>query len=421
MKILLCTLLSVIWLVPVSAQEANYDESKAGAYTLPKILIADNGEPITSVKQWENQRRMEILKKFEQAVYGRMPEKPSEMHFEIVEKFADALNGRATRLQARIHFNKAENIPPLTVLVYLPNSKRKIPIFVGLNFNGNHTINHDPAIIVTDQYKVLNPGNEDSKRGANSGRWPVEEIITNGFGVATAWYEELEPDHKDGFKAGIRTTLASELGIKPDEWGALAVWAWGLHRIADFLETIPEVDQSRMAVVGHSRLGKATLWAAANDTRFALVVSNNSGEGGAALSRRNFGETVERINRQFPHWFIDKYKDYNQRVADLPVDQHMLLALIAPRPLYVASASKDLWADPKGEFLSAVHAGEVYKLYGKKGLDTNAKPEPDVSVGKTIAYHIRTGEHDITPQDWRHYINFAKLHFGIAAHPTNRN
>lgn len=407
MKILRCLVLG-LFSFAASAQEANHDESKSGEYTLPEILTADNGEKITSVSQWENRRRDEIISKFEQHVYGRIPGKPKDMRFEILDKATDALNGIATRIQAKIHFDSESRASSLTILVYLPKGKSKTPVFLGLNFNGNHTINGDPAILITESYKALNPGNDNPVRGGNSGRWPVDEIIANGFGVATAWYEELEVDKKDGFTTGIRTTLSSELNIKPDEWAALAVWAWGLQRMVDFLETIPEVDQSKIALVGHSRLGKAALWSAANDTRFALVISNNSGEGGAALSRRNFGETVERINASFPHWFIDKYKTYNRNVTSLPVDQHLLLALIAPRPLYVASASEDLWADPKGEFLSAVHASEVYELYGKKGPGTKEMPAHGVSVGKRIAYHIRAGKHDITPEDWKHYIAFAK-------------
>jgi hypothetical protein len=409
MRTSFCLALCIFACVRAFAQEANYDESNSGAYVLPELLVSDNGQRVTSSQQWEKGRRMELLRKFEQHVYGKIPGRPTDMHFEIVEKSQNAFEGKATRVQAQIYFDKERSIPPLNVLVYLPNDKSKVPVFMGMNFNGNHTVHQDPEILISDQYKALKSENERPERGINSGRWVVDELIANGFGVATAWYEELEADHKEGFKTGIRTTLARDLNIDTHEWGALAVWAWGLHRMVDFLETIPQVDTRRISLVGHSRLGKAALWAAANDTRFALIISNNSGEGGAALSRRNFGETVERINTQFPHWFIDKYKEYNQRVAELPVDQHMLLALMAPRPLYVASASEDLWADPKGEFLSAKHAGEVYKLYGKKGLDTTRKPEPDVPVGKTIAYHIRTGKHDITPQDWKHYINFATL------------
>lgn len=408
MRTLLYTIVLFLAIVDVHGQHPNYDETKAGTAALPEILVSDDGKRISSAKQWENTRRKEILTKFEQHVYGRIPGRPAEMHFEVVEQSREALNGKAIRIQARVYFDKARKIAPLNVLIYLPAGKKNVPVFTGLNFNGNHTVHTDPAIVISDQYEKITPEPQRLERGSKSGRWAVEQLIADGFGIATAWYEELEPDHKNGFKTGIRTTLDTELKIDQNEWGALAVWAWGLHRMVDFLETIPEVDASRIALVGHSRLGKAALWSAANDSRFALVISNNSGEGGAALSRRNFGETVERLNTNFPHWFIGEYKSYNDAETKLPVDQHMLLALIAPRPLYVASASEDLWADPKGEFLSAVHAGEAYKLYGRKGLESSQQPGPDVSVGNTISYHVRTGKHDITPEDWKHYAAFAK-------------
>ncbi len=411
MKILFLNVLTLLVTISTAAaQDANYDESKVGTFKLPETLVADNGARISSVKDWENIRRKEIIKKFETYVYGRIPGKPAEMRFDVVEK-GSALNGKATRIQARIYFDEARRVTPLTVLMYIPEGKRNVPMFVGLNFNGNHTVHDDPAIVIPDQFRQLRPENKTPERGSQTSRWQVEELIANGFGVATAWYEELEADHKDGYKTGVRTTLARELNIDANEWAALAVWAWGLHRMVDFLETVPQVDASRIALVGHSRLGKAALWAVVNDARFALMVSNNAGEGGAALTRRNFGETVERINTRFPHWFIDKYKEYNNDVSSLPVDQHMLLALIAPRPLYVASATDDRWADPKGEFLSAVYAGDVYKLYGRKGLGTDQQPNPDKAIGNTIRYHIRTGKHDITPQDWVHYIAFAKEMF----------
>ncbi len=396
--------------ISVAAQEANYEESKVGTLKLPEILVMDNGARVASSKDWENIRRGEILKQFEKHVYGRIPGKPMQMQFDVVEK-GSALNGKATRIQARIYFDKAARVSPITVLMYLPEGKKEVPVFVGLNFNGNHTVHADPNVLITDRYKHLHPDDSSPERGGSASRWAVEELIANGFGVVTAWYEDLEADHKDGYKTGIRTTLARDLNIKAEEWAALAVWGWGLHRIVDFLETIPEIDHSRIALIGHSRLGKAALWAAANDNRFALIVSNNSGEGGAALSKRNFGETVERINTQFPHWFVDKYKSYNGDVARLPVDQHMLLALIAPRPLYVASATEDLWADPKGEFLSAFHAGEAYGLFGKKGLGTDVQPGPDKSVGNSVRYHVRTGKHDVTLADWQFYIAFAKEMF----------
>jgi hypothetical protein len=255
--------------------------------------------------------------------------------------------------------------------------------------------------------------NTDASRGTKSSRWPVKEILSGGIGIVTACYSDFEEDRPEGWKTGIRTTLAGLLKTKPEEWGAVGAWAWGLSRIMDYLETDKDIDGKKVAVMGLSRLGKTALWAGASDTRFGIVISNESGEGGAALARRWYGETVKKINTSFPWWFVRKYKTYNDAVDALPVDQHELLALIAPRPLYVASADNDQWSDPKGEFLSAVHAAPVYALFGKQGLGADKMPAVNHPIGHRIAYHIRTGKHDITLYDWEQYIHFAKEQWGI--------
>lgn len=305
------------------------------------------------------------------------------------------------------------------MVLYIPkNTSQPAPVFIGLNFKGNQSIAEDPWIPITPRWvsNVPDLGINDNKanastRGVQASRWPLEMLIDEGYAVATAYYGDLEPDHDDGWKTGIRTTLKSETGLRPEQWGAIGAWGWGLCRMMDYLETDERVDATKVVITGHSRLGKAALWAAANDERFAIVVSNDSGEGGAALSRRNYGETVESINRIFPHWFVAKFKTYGSDPSRLPVDQHMLISLMTPRPVYVASAKEDQWADPYGEFLSAVHAGPVYALFGKKGLGTDQMPPTGKSIGNAIGYHIREGEHDIKPIDWEHYVAFANKHF----------
>lgn len=402
----------------VRSQEANYDEAKVPEFTLPKILESENGERVDSVREWRESRRPEILSRFESEMYGRTPTADIEVRFTPVSEDREALQGLAVRKQITLTFAGNGREKDIHLLVYLPAKAREpVPAFIGLNFNGNHTIHPDPGIHLSQAYirggeGVVNHRATDKARGSSASRWPVEMILDRGFAVATIYCGDLDPDFDDGFQNGVHPLFyrTGQSEPAPDEWGTIGAWAWGLSRALDYFETDDAIDHRRVAVIGHSRLGKTSLWAGARDERFALVISNDSGCGGAALSRRRFGETVKRINTSFPHWFCANFKKYNDREDELPVDQHMLIALMAPRPVYVASATEDLWADPRGEFLSAVHAEVAFNLYGLDGLGTDAMPAPDSPIGKSIGYHRRTGRHDITAYDWEQYLNFAERH-----------
>ena len=416
-----CFLLTVLFTssFSVTAQPKGYlyDESKVAPYELPDPLVCLDGTKVTDSSAWLKKRRPEVLSLFEEEVFGRSPGKPKAMHFEVVEEAKEALGGKATRKQVVIHLGKGKKTLTVNLLVYLPR-KAKGPAagFLTINFMGNHTVNADPAIRIPTSWVRNGNGVKNNKamaegRGSRASRWAIDAIIDRGYAFATVYYGDIDPDFDDGYENGVHPLFPPKdpTKRKPTDWASIAGWAWGLSRCLDYLETDSAVDAKRIAVMGHSRLGKTSLWAGAWDERFALVISNNSGCGGAALSRRKFGETVKRINTSFPHWFCENYKKYNDKEGECPVDQHMLIALSAPRPVYVASAEGDRWADPKGEFLSALGAEPVYQLFGHK-FGVVKQPPVDQPVHGRIGYHVRTGKHDVTSYDWRQYLDFADKH-----------
>jgi hypothetical protein len=416
--LLLCLVSSISFGQPAGF---NYDESKVPQFVCPDSLRLENGERVDDVDVWRKRRRAEIVALFETYVYGRTTADANAVRFGVAEVEEDVLGGAAIRKQVKIYFRGTEGGPTADLLIYLPTAANgPRPVFLGLNFGGNHSVALDEGIWLPtswmrsrDDAAVVDQRATAAGRGMSRGRWPIQEIVSRGYAVATMYCGDIDPDYDDGFRNGVHPLSGNDRQEAPatDQWGTIAAWAWGLSRALDYFETDDDIDASRTAVLGHSRLGKTALWAGALDERFALVISNDSGCGGAALSRRRFGETVKRINTSFPHWFCANFHQFNDREAALPVDQHMLLALVAPRPLYVASAEQDLWADPRGEFLALQLASRVYELFGKQALSDVEMPAVDTPILRDVAYHIRTGKHDITRYDWQRYMDFADQHF----------
>jgi (4-O-methyl)-D-glucuronate---lignin esterase len=402
-------------------QGVNYDESKVPAYTLPDSLMMANGQRVTNARMWAEQRRPELLKLFETYEYGHSPGRPKEMTFQVASVDVNALGGKAVRKEILVNFTGRKDGPKMRLLIYLPQGAQKpVPVFLGLNFGGNQTVALDPGITINpgwmrDGWGVVNHRATEESRGVNACRWQLQKILARGYGLATAFYGDIEPDFNGGIRDGVRALYLRPGQSEPaaDGWGAIGAWAWGLSRAMDYLETDKDVDAHRVAVMGHSRLAKTALWAGAQDARFALVISNDSGEGGAALSRRWMGETVRSINTSFPWWFCGNFKKYNDDVNALPMDQHELLAIIAPRPVYIATAAGDLWADPRGMFLAGKAADPVYRLLGTEGLGATKMPGIGQPVMTTIGFHMRCGPHDVTAYDWDQFLTFADRHLKV--------
>jgi len=395
---------------------ANYDESKAGTYTLPDPLILQDGQRVRDAQTWDKRRRPELLGLFAENVYGRTPHGGTEsVRFEPFDLDKNALNGKAIRKQVTIYLSGKKDGPKMDLLLYVPSAAKKpVPVFLGLNFDGNHAITSDPAVRLPEVWNIKFKTKRralESSRGATASRWQLDKILDRGYGLATIYYCDIEPDFNGGLQYGIRPLFfkPGQTEPAPDDWGAIGAWSWGVSRALDYLETDEDVDSRRVAAMGHSRLGKTMLWTGAQDTRFALIIANCPGEGGASLSRRNYGETVKNLTTHFPYWFCTNYQKYADHVDRLPVDAHELIALSAPRPVYITGAEDDKWADPKGEFLAEVAASPVYRLLGKKGIGTDQMPLVHQPIMETLGFHIRAGKHDVTAYDWDQFLKFADL------------
>jgi hypothetical protein len=396
MKVYLLTCLSLLIFIQLHAQnheESNYDESKVPAYTLPDVLKTSDNKAIKNKKAWEKIRRPEILTLFEDNIYGQVPKSYEDIRFSVLSEDKNSMNGKAHRKEVLIEvFNKNKSVR-INLVLFTPNSAVKpSPAFLLINNRGKE--NTDPSRKVISEF------------------WPAEVVIESGYAIAAFHVSDLAPDNKDEFKNGVLQLYPDQLNAD-NGMRAIGAWGWGASRVMDYFETDPQIDPKKIALVGHSRGGKASLWAASQDQRFAICITNCSGSTGAALARRQFGERVRRINTSFPHWFNTNYKKYNDHEEFLPVDQHMLISLIAPRPVYATNASEDLWADPKGSFLSLKNAEDVYGLYRLNSNLLEVPPGWNTPVIESpLAYHNREGKHDMTVYDWKQFIKFADYHFG---------
>lgn len=395
--------------------------SMAQTSVLPDPLIMNSGKLVKNAKQWYKVRRNEIFELFSREMYGQAPERPSNLRFEVVEEDKKALNGSATRRQVVVYFDGTNAGPQMELLMYIPNQVGKpVPAILGLNFWGNHAIHPDPHIRITKSWMESGRNNpyvnlncvvehraKEACRGINAAQWPLDTILARGYALITAYREDIASDNpKQGFSTGVHTLYPS-LQSRDDNFGTIGAWAWALSRAMDYIETDQAINPKKVAVFGWSRLGKAALWAGASDARFALVISHESGAGGAKLFRRGVGENIRRLCTVFPHWYAHNFNKYMDKDTLLPFDQHYVMALVAPRPLYVGSAVDDKGADPAGEFASVVAVDKVYRFLGTEGFPAQAKPPLHQSIQGKIGYHIRAGGHDVNLYDWQQYLKFA--------------
>ena len=389
---------------------------------VPDPLVMADGSRVTSAAQWKAKRRPELLALFTREMYGVAPPRSPQMKFVVFDKGTEAIGGKAIRRQITVLLKGDPNGPQFDMLLYVPkNAKGPVPAILGLNFWGNHAVTADPGVKITrnrvesgknayaDLTCVQNGQATEGCRGVNAPQWPLETMLDKGYALATIYRGDIDPDTKDGFDKSLKA-FYPELQGRGDNFSTIGEWAWALSRCMDYLATDRAIDAKRVAVFGWSRLGKAALWAGATDERFAAVISNDSGAGGAKLFHRGIAENITRLNTVFPHWYDQNFRQYNGRDTTLPFDQHEVLALIAPRAIYVASAQDDANADPEGEFAGAKAAEPVFKFLGGKTSLPDAWPAVNQPVGSDVAYHVRTGGHDVKPYDWEQYFVFLDKH-----------
>lgn len=406
----------------VAGIPVNYDESKAGGYVLEDPLTLVNGKKVKDVDTWMNVRRPQLLELFYQFEYGFTPEPRSDISYNVFEEGTQALNGKAIRKQVTISFSADKDGPEMDVLIYLPAAvSGPVPIMISLGFTPNSSRVDDPGVkrgtywSRESQEKV--PATDEMRRWSFDKQ--LELFLDNGIGVAMVYYGDIEPDFPEGItkKKGVRNLYLEEGQEKPapNEWGAISAWAWGLSRVVDYLETDEDIDPNKIAVTGASRLGKTVLWAAARDQRFDMVIACCSGAGGASLNRRDFGESIAHLTApsRYPYQFAENFGMFADYPMLIPVEGHLLLSLIAPRPVLLQTGDQDYWLDPKGEFLAAVAASPVFELFGKKGLETDQLPPAETPILNTLGYYMHKGGHGTVPSDWDIYVQFMEKHFHL--------
>lgn len=383
---------------------------------LPDPLVKLDGHRVTSREEW-TARRAELKRLFSHYMYGETPPSPHHVEATVDREDSQALGGKAILREVTLKIGPPD-VRPIHLLVVLPSKHRgPVPIFLGLNFCGNHAVLPDPAIRIPDGWMydkypgVVGNRATEAGRGGQVEVWNVEQTIDRGYGFATCYNGDIEPDYPNA-PEGIRARFAAATpGVKgPHAWGAVAAWAWGLSRTVDYLRTDHAIDSKRIAVVGHSRLGKAAIVAAAFDDRIAMAIPLQAGCGGTAPSRGKIGESVKAVNDHFPHWFDDTFKQFNDQPERLPFDQNCLVALVAPRPVLFSNASEDTWANPEGQFEMLRSADPVYRLLGVGGLDATKMPPLQSLVNSRLGYFIRPGKHSMTREDWSAFLDFADRH-----------
>jgi hypothetical protein len=400
----------------VAGISVNYTEAKVGEYTLPDALKLSSGAAVSTVDDWQTKRRPEIVKLFEENEYGRAPATPRAMRFEVVEGATPCFDGKAIRKQIAIHFGEDEASPVLNLLVYLPAdaATTPAPLLVNINFMPNNLAVDDPAVKVGRVWDREQKKRVPAEGPARFGRLRVLPTIERGYGLATFNYADVDPDAPGAIAAGVRQQYLPTGASAPadDEWGTIAAWAWGISRVVDYCESDPQIDAKRVAITGVSRLGKTVMWAGAHDPRIALVIASCSGEGGAALSRRNYGETIAHLVEptRYPYQFAANYAKWGADPKTAPMDANLLVALVAPRPLLLQTGSGDKWSDAKGEFLAAVAATPVYELLGATGVEETELPPAGKRVGGTLSYYMHDGGHGLVPTDWDVYLEFMDEH-----------
>lgn len=407
----------------------NVNEARVGHYSLPDPLLTLDGNHITSVAQWESVRRPEIMHLFAQNQFGVTPDGGPQARFDVWESGVTALKGKALRTQVRIRFSDAPDSPVIRLVLYTPaDAKGPVPVLQHLSFSPSIVMIDDAGIEEGHAWDTIKKVRIPGREGRKVGEFNPVPFLEKGIGVALVYYGDIEPDFQGGEVHGVRSLFEKPKTVEPDptkppvastqvaDWGAIGAWSWGMSRVLDYLQTDKRVDGKRVAVSGASRLGKTILWAAAQDQRFAVVLPLISGEGGAALSRRNYGETIADLTHpeRYPYWFTPAYADWAQKVDRFPVDGHMLLALIAPRPVLQVVGETDTWSDPRGEYLAARAAEPVYSLYGKTGLQSPQEPETGRLILNDMGFYKHDGGHEVLPVDIEAMIAFMQKHFGLS-------